>query len=260
MARIYAVQIALILLVATAEATTVPFNRQAGVSMAPLPRYSRCHDFIHFTFLQGNLPPRLQKKVGRAPGSVLCLPEGRPLCRKQSGVLFLRGFSCNFSRRFRWSSVSQAEITPPALLAASPSGPWVTHSRRFRSPGDAKTSTGGSGVRNRLTALGAVPWKVLTLLRPRQCLCPGLVVILRGPDDRRAAKVVALPLEFLNGVGRALIEGLETRVDNLSTVDLGHPGLVKQLEGLIRLVWHTLRVPKPRYGAHCGSRTKNLPS
>ena len=155
-----------------------------------------------------------------------------------------------------WSSVSQAEITPPALLAASPSRPRVAHSRRFPSPGDAKTSTGGSGLRNRLTALGTVPLQLLTFLRLRRCLCPGLVVILRGPDDRRAAKVVALPLEFLNGVGRALIEGLETRGDNLSTVDLGHLDLVKQLEGLIPLVWHTLRVPSPRYGAHCGSPTE----
>ena len=98
--------------------------------------------------------------------------------------------------------------------------------------------------------------QVPIFLRLRRCLCPGLVVILSGPDDRRAAKVVALPLEFLNGVGRALIEGLETRGDNLSTVDLGHLDLVKQLEGLIPLVWHTLRVPSPRYGAHCGSPTE----
>ena len=71
--------------------------------------------------------------------------------------------------------------------------------------------------------------QVLTFLRLRRCLCPGLVVILSGPDDRRDPKVLPLPLEFLNGVGRALIEGLETRGDNLSTVDVSDPGLVKQL-------------------------------
>ena len=134
----------------------------------------------------------------------------------------------------------------------------MTHSRRFPSPGDAETSPGGSGLRNRLTALGTVPLQLLTFLRLRRCLCPGLVVILSGPDDRRDPKVLPLPLEFLNGVGRALIEGLGTWVDNLLTVDLSDPGLVIQLEGLIPLVRHTLRVPSPGYGAHCGSRTEKL--
>ena len=135
----------------------------------------------------------------------------------------------------------------------------MTHSSRFPSPGDAKTSPVGSGLRNRLTALGTVPLRVLTFLRLRQCLCPGLVVILKGPDDRRASKVLPLAPEFPNGVGRALIESLGASVDNLAIVDPGHLGLVRQLEGLIPLVRHALRVPSPDIGLIAAAEPKNLP-
>ena len=66
-----------------------------------------------------------------------------------SGVVLLCSFRC--------SSVSAAGISPLAFLTASLSRPWETHSHRFSSSSNCATTPGRSGLRNRLTAPGAVP-------------------------------------------------------------------------------------------------------
>ena len=138
--------------------------------MAPLLRYPNCHDFSHFTLLPGNLPPRLQKKVSRASGSALCLPEGHPLSRTSivseaignplSPVVALVD-SRVVSGAPVFRCVRGGNIATGFPHSVPPRGPGRRTVAGLHPPATFGTDPGGSGVRNRLTALGVVPLSVV---------------------------------------------------------------------------------------------------